>query len=195
MVLEVANIGRVGLADVFRELDYKIGVEVGVAAGWYSTKIMERNPQLLLYGIDPWISYEGYTDYKLKSTFKTLEEQAHARLDKYPNYKFVKEFSMDAVQQFEDNGLDFVYIDGNHASPFVDQDINEWYKKVKPGGILAGHDYTKTKGRPYRPPNNNTIAATNKFADENKLILFLLGTKAIKEGEVRDKVRSWMICK
>lgn len=195
MVLEIANIGRLGLADLFHELDYKIGVEVGVAGGWYSNQIMKRNPQLKMYGVDPWVPYRGYTDYTRTSTFSKLEDSAHELLDQYPNYTFLKEFSMDALKRFSDNSLDFVYLDGNHGSPYVDQDITEWYKKVKPSGILAGHDYTKTKGKPDRPPNNNTINATNKFTRENNLILFILGTKAIREGEARDKVRSWLIKK
>lgn len=196
MVLEIANIGRVGLADLFHELNFKNGVEVGVAAGWYSSKIMERNPQLNLYGVDPWVPYRGYTDYTRTSTFSKLEDEAHTRLDKYPNYTFIKEFSEDALVQFEDNSLDFVYIDANHGDPYVSFDIREWYKKVRPGGILAGHDYTRSAGRPpERPPKNDTIDATNRFAKENNLILFILGTKAIHEGEIRDKVRSWMIVK
>lgn len=196
MVLEISNISRLGLADLFHELDYKVGVEIGVAAGWYSDQIMMRNPQLKLYGVDPWISYEGYTDYKLKSTFNKLETEAHDRLDKYPNYEFVKEYSMDALARFEDNSLDFCYIDGNHGDPFITQDITEWYKKVRPGGILAGHDYIRTKGRPGgHPPKNDTIKATQQFTQDNNLILFILGTNAMHEGETRDRIRSWMIRK
>ncbi len=196
MVLEIANIGRLGLADLFHELDFKLGVEVGVAGGWYSEQIMKRNPQLSLYGVDPWVPYRGYNDYTRTSTFSKLLAEAEERLSKYSNYAFVKEFSMDALSMFRDNSLDFVYIDANHGDPYVTQDITEWYKKVRPGGILAGHDYTRSKGREGGPPpKNDTIEATNKFVKENNLILFILGTNAIREGEVRDKVRSWMVVK
>ena len=41
----------------------------------------------------------------------------------------------------EDESLDFVYIDANHAYDWVVQDIELWYPKVKKGGILWGHDY------------------------------------------------------
>lgn len=195
MVLEVSDIGRLGLADLFHELDFKVGVEVGVAAGWYSDQIMKRNPQLKLYGVDPWSRYRGYTDYTRTQTFDKLENEAHERLDKYPNYEFVKEFSMEALKRFEDNSLDFCYIDANHGDPYVTQDITEWYKKVRPGGILAGHDYIRTKGRDGRPPKNDTIQATQRFTEANNLILFILGTNAMHEGEIRDKVRSWVIVK
>jgi hypothetical protein len=195
MVLELSNINRLGLADLIHQLDFKVGVEIGVAAGWYSHKIMERNPQMKLYGVDPWARYRGYTDYTRTDTFNRLESEAHERLDQFPNYEFVKDFSMEALERFEDNSVDFVYLDGNHGDPYVTQDITEWFKKIRPGGILAGHDYTRTKGKEDRPPKNDTIDATNRFVKDNNLALFLLGTKAIREGEIRDKVRSWMIFK
>lgn len=50
---------------------------------------------------------------------------------------------MDVVKQFKDESLDFVYIDGNHSFQHVVNDLCEWEKKVKVGGIVAGHDYIK----------------------------------------------------
>lgn len=196
MILEIANFGRARLADLLRELNAEIAVEVGVAGGWYSSILMAKNPQMKLYGVDPWVPYRGYTDYTKTSTFSKLLGEAEGRLLKYPNYEFLKEFSMDALKRFEDDSLDFVYIDANHGNPYVSQDINEWYKKVRPGGILAGHDYIRTAGKPGgHPPKNDTIEATNKFAADNDIVLFVLGTNTIREGEIRDKVRSWMIIK
>lgn len=42
---------------------------------------------------------------------------------------------------YEDNSLDFVWIDGSHDEEIVKSDINNYWKKIKPGGILAGDDY------------------------------------------------------
>jgi hypothetical protein len=51
---------------------------------------------------------------------------------------------MDAVKDYPDQSLDFVYIDGNHEFSHVAADIAAWVKKVRRGGILAGHDYRRT---------------------------------------------------
>ncbi len=48
-----------------------------------------------------------------------------------------------AAGLFKDRSLSFVFIDGDHAYEAVKLDISLWREKVKPGGILAGHDYTK----------------------------------------------------
>jgi predicted O-methyltransferase YrrM len=53
---------------------------------------------------------------------------------------FLRMLSSEAVKQFEDNSLDFVYIDGNHDYKYVEEDIRIWYPKVKKGGYLCGDD-------------------------------------------------------
>jgi len=45
------------------------------------------------------------------------------------------------VEQIKDKSLDFVYIDGDHTFDFVIMDIILWFKKVKVGGVVAGHDF------------------------------------------------------
>jgi len=41
---------------------------------------------------------------------------------------------------FEDNSLDFVFIDADHRYSYISQDIKLWLPKVKPRGIISGHD-------------------------------------------------------
>ena len=53
----------------------------------------------------------------------------------------VRETSGDALEKFEDNMFDFVYIDGNHSYDYVKNDISGYYKKIKQGGVLCGDDY------------------------------------------------------
>ena len=49
--------------------------------------------------------------------------------------------SLEAADLFENNSLDFVYFDTNHSFSYLTQELKKWYPKLKPGGILAGHDY------------------------------------------------------
>jgi predicted O-methyltransferase YrrM len=49
--------------------------------------------------------------------------------------------SVQAARQFDDATLDFVFIDADHEYESVKADIAAWWPKVKPGGILAGHDF------------------------------------------------------
>jgi predicted O-methyltransferase YrrM len=135
---------RIELALLFAELDYKIGAEIGVAQGYYSEELCKANPSMKLFSIDPWKAYKGTGQRKASRFYKDAVE----RLEPY-NCVIMRDFSMNAVKAFDDGELDFVYIDGNHDFKNVACDICEWSKVVRPGGIIAGHDFKRTKGKNY----------------------------------------------
>lgn len=196
-VIEIPNVTREDLAELFHELNFKRGAEVGVAAGEYSEVIMQKNPQLdLMLGVDPYTPYKGYKDYVRLGTYTKLEEDAHNRLDKYINYRFVKKFSVEAADLVEDESLDFVYIDANHSEPYVTQDIEAWAPKVRPGGIVAGHDYARIKAKGEEDSTNwAVIPAINRYAHRHGIQLFIWGLEAKIDGLKRDGSRSWSFVK
>lgn len=196
-VIEIPNVNRDDLAALFHELNFKRGAEIGVAAGEYSEVIMHKNPQLdLMLGIDPYTPYKGYKDYVRLGTYTKLEEDAHNRLDNYINYRFIKKFSVEAADLVEDESLDFVYIDANHSEPYVTQDIEAWAPKVRPGGIVAGHDYARIKAKGEEDSTNwAVIPAINNYARKHGLQLFVWGLEAKIDGLKRDGSRSWSFVK
>lgn len=142
--IDLFNSSRRDLALLFHELKFKKGAEIGVESGEYSETLVSLNPGLELYCIDAWKAYRGYRDHVSQEKIDGFYETAQHRLSRY-GAELIRKFSMDAVQDFKDNGLDFVYIDANHSFDYVIMDIIEWSKKVKPGGIVAGHDYVRRK--------------------------------------------------
>jgi len=128
--------GRSLLPSLFAELGFNLGAEIGVQKGKYSEQLCKGNPNLTLYSIDPWKSYNSISQGTHDARFNETVE----RLKPY-NAKIIRKTSMDALQSFKDGSLDFVYIDGNHAYDYVCMDIIHWSKKVKSGGIVACHDY------------------------------------------------------
>ena len=189
--IEIPNVTRDILTKWAHELGFKIGVEVGVAGGIFSRVICETNPQMKVYGVDPW---ESYSDYEVGGTpeeFAKYEHRARKRLASYTNYEILKEYSVTALQKFEDNSVDFVYIDANHREPFISEDVNGWYKKVKIGGILSGHDYVRLK-KGYC----DVRSAVHTFVTKNNINpWFVLGAEEKTPGLARDDIRSWAIIK
>lgn len=135
-------IGRIGLARLFAELGFATGVEVGVERGFYSEALCQAVPGLQLTCVDAWKVYADYKDHAHQEKLDRYCQQARARLKPY-GCKVVRKWSLEAVKGFANGSLDFVYLDANHNFRFIVDDLAEWSKKVRPGGIVAGHDYIR----------------------------------------------------
>lgn len=135
--------GREYLPILFRENGYKVGAEIGVEQGVYTEQLATFGGKL--YAIDAWQAYKGYRDHVSQSKLDGFYEITKERV-KDLNVEVIKGYSMDVVEQFKDNSLDFVYIDGNHNFKNVAMDLCEWYEKVRIGGIVSGHDFIRKKG-------------------------------------------------
>jgi len=135
---------REALLELFKELKFKMGVEVGTAEGLFAEKMIKVIPNLKLYMVDPYNAYPAYVDYDQDGCDKCLAEVKERMKD--TNSELIQLPSMEALDKFEDNSLDFVYIDANHDYKFVFEDVEGWSKKVRKGGIVSGHDYGQDWG-------------------------------------------------
>ncbi len=186
--VEIPNFGRNGLTEVFHELGFNNIVEVGVCDGSFSRAICKANPQAKIVGVDPFIAYDEYGDYRRPSSINKYHEKAKTLLNEYSNYSLLEKMSVEAARDFEDGSLDAVYIDANHRYEFVVADIHAWLPKIRKGGIISGHDYANIK----QPTNTHVFQAVNGYTDSHQVKpWFLLGTKAMLPGEIRDSMRSW----
>jgi SAM-dependent methyltransferase len=189
MPIDIPNIGRDDLSELFHELGFKVGAEVGVKEGEFSEALCRGIPGLTLFCIDAWRPYQGYRDHTSQARLEMYLARAMARLLPF-NCRFIRQFSLDAVKTFAPGSLDFVYLDANHEFQHVVNDICEWSKVVRPGGIVAGHDFTRRKGSRYLCHVPQAVTGYTDAYDVKPW--FVLGSKEIREGETRDQPRSWM---
>jgi len=144
---KIKGMNREGLYQLFADLGYKLGAEVGLEKGKNALTMFRNIPDLKLYGIDPYkqhaqASYDAaaQTRHWNAEYLSRIKHRAKRAL-RGQNHTMVQAYSEDAVRQFEDNSLDFVYIDADHSYDFVMLDLILWGRKVKKGGIISGHDY------------------------------------------------------
>jgi len=190
---EIPDCSRDDLPQFFVEMGYKVGAEIGVDSGEFSQKICRVG--LKLFAVDPWKNFDDYQYSGGQKKFDSIYEHTKQTMSAFPNCTIVRKSSIEAVTDFEDESLDFVYIDGNHSFRYVSEDISEWAKKVKKEGTVSGHDYTYF--RPRTPLGICHVipvvhAYTHAFNIEN---WYVLGQKNAPPGEKRDKWRSWMFVK
>jgi hypothetical protein len=128
-----ANAMLGGLRDLIDELQKRgvngDAVEVGSYAG-ESAEYFAKHFRSLT-AVDPWMFLGN------------IERAFDERMKPYSNVRKLKMKSDEGATHFADASLDFVYIDADHHEEFVREDIRLWLPKVKPGGILAGHDYSE----------------------------------------------------
>jgi hypothetical protein len=121
------------------------GVEVGVAFGENAEMVLSKSGLKTLYLIDPWCHVLGEDAKGYADAIKDWEgclAFCISKLQKFGNRaKTIRETSFIGSRMFQNESLDFVYIDANHMSPMIDNDLMYWYDKVKHGGIFGGHDY------------------------------------------------------
>jgi hypothetical protein len=119
------------------------GVEVGTFKGYLSKSLLE-NWEGKLYMVDVWraLSDEEYDDISNHKNHQDAYSDTMNNISGFEDRAFMLRMkSIYASELFEDESLDFVYIDANHTYDGVKEDIRIWYPKVKKGGLLLGHDY------------------------------------------------------
>lgn len=118
------------------------GLEIGVASGWTMNHFLNEIPNLILIGVDPYVAYDDggiqITQEKLDAQFAAAQEN----ISEFDRATIVKEYSDKVASFVEEDLLDYIFIDGDHSYDGVLKDLENFYSKVKTGGIFAGHDYS-----------------------------------------------------
>lgn len=121
--------------------------EVGCYAGESTSLFLTKAARMIC--IDPWEPYEednGPAGVFPKCSVEGVEDAFDAVVAASGGRVLkIKAPSLLAVTAIPDASLDLVYLDGNHAYDQIVADLEAWAPKVKPGGILAGHDYAENR--------------------------------------------------
>ena len=112
-----------------------IGVELGVATGIYSKRMINSKKFLKFFGVDAYSDKHDTAQYCQALKYIGLKDS---------KYSLLRMDFESAIDIFEDNYFDFIYIDGYaHTGEEGGKTLVDWFKKLKVGGILAGDDYHK----------------------------------------------------
>lgn len=132
---------------------YKVLVELGTWKGhsimYLAQKLKEQNYEFKLFGVDLFDEspiHENRGNEYLKPQMQFLWEvynQNLIRKNVRDVVKDIKKNSWESANEFEDESVDFVFIDADHKYESVVKDIQSWLPKIKKGGMISGHDFTQ----------------------------------------------------
>lgn len=150
VVLRVANVPRrwevIGGLCLLN--GWRHGAELGVSTGRFTTFLCGIALDMHMLAVDLWApqpsnnvrtgaqTYAGWPFDEALEKFKAHNERW------YPDrVKIMRMRTSEAAKLVEDGSLDFVFIDADHSYEGALADILDWTPKVRPGGMVSGHDY------------------------------------------------------
>ena len=123
--------------------------EVGTYRGVFANEIAQRAEPIRLHVIDPWGSGEEEyaVRYNLPDGLQGDYQEAMERLKPGIDSGRVvvhRRYSSAAAGRFVDASLDWIYIDALHTYEACLEDLELFDSKVKPDGLILGHDFSNT---------------------------------------------------
>lgn len=138
----------------------EVGVWKGMSACFMAVEIINSGKNIKFDCVDTWEFFDWFTDIS-KESFNGLYNIFLNNIEPVKDYvKVVKKISWEAALDYENESLDFIFIDASHDYESVKKDINAWLPKLKINGLIAGHDY-------YHIPVSNAV--NDIFGVENIL--------------------------
>ena len=114
----------------------EVGVNYGQSACFMGVEIINQNKNIKLNLIDSWDeNFEMGVYDSFMNTIQPIKQEMGDKLN------IIRDLSVNAAKRFNDNSLDFIFIDACHDYEYVKEDLHTWYPKLKKNGIFAGHDY------------------------------------------------------
>jgi ADP-heptose:LPS heptosyltransferase len=130
------------------------GAEVGVNLGQMAAQVLRGHSELHHIMVDRWGPVAAdtpcvRTDPKFYTRPDTDWAKFKARAIAATEFaasrrSVIHAPSAEAAAQVPDASLDYVFIDADHSYEGCRDDIAAWLPKVRPGGLLGGHDYGRS---------------------------------------------------
>jgi len=183
---------RKDLYEYFNRLGFKTGCEVGVFRGRNARQMFKSIPGLKLIGVEAFDDQPSSTRHKTVPRYERNRKNCYERL-RHWDMMMIEKFSEIAVQDIPYESLDFVYIDGDHSYDYVMLDIILYARRVRKGGIVAGHDYI-SPGDYRHKFDINVKDAVDDYVRVHKIDTLYITDK---EGAVNksDRCPSWWFIK
>lgn len=120
-----------------------IGAEIGVCKGHFSIQILNETSVAKLYLVDAWRARPDYVDPLWDADHEAnLAECKRVLAGHADRWEIVRGDSWDVATRGPLPKLDFIYVDADHSRLGCFRDLLAWSRRLKPTGVILGHDYT-----------------------------------------------------
>ena len=124
----------------------ELGAWLGKSTNHMATLIKDSNKDIKFTTVDTWKGTDGEEIHNTivngfgGDIFSEFMENTILS-NNSKSFNVIKDTSENASSQFQNNSIDFIMLDAGHTYDSLKSDLNFWYHKVKPGGVISGDDY------------------------------------------------------
>jgi hypothetical protein len=146
--------------------------EVGVQIGHFSHQILRKARPSKLHLIDCWEEHHEELHYphdgcpgdqaEHNSNYEVVQQRFAEQIAQ-GQVEMHRGYSAPMLATLPDNYLDWAFIDANHSYSAVCEDLAAALPKMKPGGVISGHDYINTPH--WNDLNYGVVEAVDEFCD------------------------------
>ena len=151
----------------------EVGAWKGMSACFMAVEIINSQKNIKFDCVDTWEYINTQKDIR-PHQYENLYETFKKNIEPVKDYiNEVRLLSHKASELYEDNTLDFVYIDGAHDYDSVKLDLQSWFPKLKNGGTIAGTSFS------HYPVKK----AVDEFFGKDKIKMIGHSWSLVKSGE------------
>lgn len=153
--------------------DQTVMIEVGSYVGYSAAAFLKSGKIKSITCIDQWTGGYDPKDISSGSDFNEVERLFDILASTHPEITKLKMDSAIAHNEFENESVDFIYIDANHQYEFVKNDLINFLPKIKKGGIIGGHDYGQRMWDGVQKAVDEIVGVPDKTFSDKSWLKFL----------------------
>jgi hypothetical protein len=125
------------IADLRPSLLVELGTHWGESYFTFCQSVFQNRVDCVCYAVDHWLG-EPHAGHYGEEVFADVQQFNERH---YRGFSYLLRTGFDeAREQFADESIDLLHIDGLHTYEAVSHDFHTWLPKVKPGGLILMHD-------------------------------------------------------
>ena len=122
----------------------EVGSWKGKSTSYMATCVANSNNKINFYAVDTWkgsLDEQAHID-DIDIINGTLFETFLKNIEPVKKYVTpIRKASIEAAKDFDDESLDFIFLDACMTGEQAYNDLEVWYPKIKSNGLFAGHDW------------------------------------------------------
>ena len=120
----------------------EVGAWTGKSVAYSAVELINQGKFGEFHAVDSWDGGVELRDYDIVKENQLKNIFLKNILPLQDKIQTIQSLSWDAAAHFDNESVDFCYLDAGHTYDCVIKDLEAWFPKIKTGSYFGGDDYT-----------------------------------------------------